>query len=73
MAYPRSLHLGGTGISNVASGDRFRPYYRDADADLREPAEIVAELHAQIAAKSPQHAALVARFERKQAAKARRS
>ncbi len=32
------------------------------------PAEIVARLHEQIAAKSPEHAALVARWEKKQAA-----
>lgn len=32
-------------------------------ADLRSPSEIVADLHAQIAAKSPEHAALVAAFE----------
>ena len=30
---------------------------------IREPREIVAELHKRIAAKSPEHAALVARFE----------
>ena len=36
------------------------------------PAEIVAVLHRRIAAKSPEHAALVARFERKQREKTTR-
>lgn len=35
------------------------------------PREIVAGLHAEIAAKSPEHAALAAAFERKQAREAR--
>jgi len=42
-----------------------RPYVRDED-DVESPAEIVARLHAEIAAKSPEHAAIVARFERQQ-------
>jgi len=42
-----------------------RPYYREgAGDDLESPAEIIARIHAAIAAQSPEHAQLVADYER---------
>lgn len=41
------------------------------EAEIREPAEIVAELHRAIAKRSPEHAALVAAFEELTAGKRR--
>ena len=46
----------------IGDGERER-------AVQKSPREIVADLHAVIAAKSPEHAALVAKFERRQAAR----
>ena len=48
-----------------------RNYRHSGTPEEPTPAEIVAGLHAEIAAKSPEHARLVVAFERKQEEKAR--
>ena len=71
MTSPR--RVSGSGISRIAPApaDTFRPYRWSgaAEQDGPSPQEIIADLHAVIAAKSPEHAALVAEFERRQAAR----
>jgi len=50
--------------------DQDHPY--DAERpEVASPRQIVAELHAKIAAKSPEHASLVARFEQHRATRER--
>jgi hypothetical protein len=52
------------GIPGWKLGDEIPPRPRaGADAYVEKPSEIVARLHARIAAKSPEHARLVAAFE----------
>jgi hypothetical protein len=67
----------GSGLGDGRSYDAIRRDYVVIGDGEREraaqpsPREIAARLHAEIAAKSPEHAALVAAFERRQAAKER--
>ena len=58
----------GDGTLSPLEGHR-RNYRWTSQAEGPTPREIVAQLHAEIAAKSPEHARLVAEFERRRAAR----
>ena len=68
---PDIRHLATTlGRDGTSPLDAYRLNYRwTSQAEGLTPREIVAGLHAEIAAKSPEHARLVAEFERRQAAR----
>ena len=68
---PSQRHLAtrlGEGAISPLDAYRINYTHQDAPRELT-PREIVTALHAEIAAKSPEHRALVAEFERRQAAK----
>ena len=75
---PRARHgitYRGAGLSGQVPAPvaQRRDYEYRPEPDQPSPREIVAGLHAQIAAFSPEHASLVAEFERRQAARERQS
>jgi len=70
----RGASLGeGRGFNAIRSDYRLIPDAERERALQSSPREIVADLHAEIAAQGPKQAALVAEFERRQARKERQS